>query len=241
MIQGFHHVVLFCQDTDASKSWYERAGFSYLRGYHGMHWFSLGSGEIMLHPTNQPSIHTRAEEITTLHVGVPDVQRSFDAVKANGLEPFHHDGPNPLVAPLERPWGDVEFELCDPDGHLWAFTQAAAQHVARLEITARDAVGMETFLERALGWQATQRAPGLLEISGAGLAAHILEWPHAEPTYTGFYVSVPNVAEALQRAVVAGARLIVPETDAATGVTIGMFLSPEGHAIGVMSPRQDRA
>ena len=52
-----------------------------------------------------------------------------DAINANigdvsrGLEPFHHDEPDPLEAPSIRPWGDVEFEMRDPDGYIWAFVQ----------------------------------------------------------------------------------------------------------------------
>lgn len=45
MIAGFHHIVLFCADTDDSRDWFERVGFVYKRGFGGMQWFALGDGE----------------------------------------------------------------------------------------------------------------------------------------------------------------------------------------------------
>jgi hypothetical protein len=36
MLRDFDHVVLFCADTERSRAWYEKIGFSYLRGYEGM-------------------------------------------------------------------------------------------------------------------------------------------------------------------------------------------------------------
>ena len=121
-ISEFHHLVLYCTDPDASKVWYEALGFEYLRGYHGMHWFRLGEGEIMLHPSEQgpgafaPVIHAR----------VSDVEGLFHDVLEQGLKPFDHQQPGvELRQPVERPWGDIEFELKDPDNHVWAFTQSS--------------------------------------------------------------------------------------------------------------------
>jgi catechol 2,3-dioxygenase-like lactoylglutathione lyase family enzyme len=122
VIQGFHHLVLFCRDTEASKRWYESVGFEYLRGYHGMHWFRLGDGEVMLHPAENGS---GGRGTVALHAAVTDVDALYRHVVECGLEPLDHqsDG-TPLAGPVTRPWGDREFELCDPDGHNWAFTQA---------------------------------------------------------------------------------------------------------------------
>ena len=120
MITQFHHVVLFCTDTEASRAWYERAGFEYLRGYDGMHWFALGDAEIMLHPGGSAKGVGRP----VIHVAVNDAQAALDNARQNGLDPLDHqaDGVS-LSAPVVRPWGDKEFELQDPDGHWWAFTE----------------------------------------------------------------------------------------------------------------------
>jgi catechol 2,3-dioxygenase-like lactoylglutathione lyase family enzyme len=119
LFQGFHHIVLFCKDTNLSKNWYEKVGFEYVRGYEGMHWFQLGGIEIMLHP-----IEVSNPGMTNLHVAVHDVFQVFQHVIEQGLEPLDHQQPGgKITGPVRRPWGDVEFELVDPDGHLWAFTE----------------------------------------------------------------------------------------------------------------------
>lgn len=121
MITGFHHIVLFCVDTERSKVWYERAGFPYKRGYGGMHWFGLGEGEVMLHPGGVEA----AEGRPTIHVAVSDLDDLFERVKGAGLNPVDHQQPGAHIdEPVTRDWGDREFELQDPDGQWWAFTQA---------------------------------------------------------------------------------------------------------------------
>ena len=118
---GLHHIVLYCADTDTSRAWYAAVGFEYLRGYHSMHWFKLGQTEIMLHPTDsRPAGPTRIG----LHVAVKDVDTLFAQVVEQGLTPHDHQGAGqPMTGPVTRPWGDREFELIDPDGYTWAFTQ----------------------------------------------------------------------------------------------------------------------
>lgn len=120
MMKGLHRIVLFCKDTEASKEWYTRAGFTYKHGHEGMHWFSLGDGELMLHPGEPgdgdgPSIHMRVDDLDGL----------FSQMKQAGLEPMDHQSPGvALEAPVVRPWGERVFELDDPDGHRWSFTES---------------------------------------------------------------------------------------------------------------------
>lgn len=122
MLLGVHHLVLFCRDTEAARAWYAAVGFPYLRGYDGMHWFALGTSEIMLHPAEESS---GGPGSAALHAAVDDVDALFARVVAAGLTPVDHqrDGA-PIAGPVTRPWGAREFELPDPDGHNWAFTQA---------------------------------------------------------------------------------------------------------------------
>lgn len=121
MIKGFHHIVLFCEDTDRSKDWYERIGFTYKRGYRGMHWFALGDGEIMLHPGGARADNNAG----TVHVSVSQLDDLFERVRKAGLQPFDNQRPDEVLdGPVTRPWGDREFEVKDPDGQSWAFTEA---------------------------------------------------------------------------------------------------------------------
>lgn len=123
MITGFHRIVIFCNDTETSKQWYEKVGFAYKRGYDGMHWFGLGDGEIMLHPRDDELDGARP----TIHVAVTALDDLLARVKRAGLQPLDHQRPNmTLDAPVRRPWGDREFEMQDPDGQWWAFTEVDA-------------------------------------------------------------------------------------------------------------------
>jgi predicted enzyme related to lactoylglutathione lyase len=54
--------------------------------------------------------------------------------------------------------------------------------------------------------------------------------------YAMFYVGVPDVEAALQKAEdLGGTRLLGPETNPGTDLVIGHFTDPEGHLIGVAS------
>ncbi|MCW5876222.1 MAG: VOC family protein [Anaerolineales bacterium] len=119
-ISGLHHLVLFCADTERSRQFYEALGFSYLRGYDGMHWFSLGDAELMLHPADPG----QKSGLPAIHFATPDVDALFARARAAGLQPVDHQNPSAaMTEPVVRPWGDREFELLDPDGHVLAFTQ----------------------------------------------------------------------------------------------------------------------
>jgi len=119
MVLGLHHLVLFYRDTEVARDWLWRAGFSYLRGHERMHWFQLGEAEIMVHPADRSSGGG-----PVIHVTVANAKVHFDNVRAQGLEPQDHQRPGVLLdGPVTRPWGAVEFELQDPEGHWWAFTQ----------------------------------------------------------------------------------------------------------------------
>lgn len=119
MFEGINHIVIFCKDTSVSKHWYERLGFDYLNGYEGMHWFMFNGQKLMIHPVEEAN-----PGLTTIHIGVKDVNNVFDHCFSQGLEPIDHQQPGEKInSPVRRPWGAIEFELIDPDGHKWAFTQ----------------------------------------------------------------------------------------------------------------------
>lgn len=136
MIGGMHRIVLFCRDTEASKAWYEQVGFEYKHGHGGMYWFAWGDGEIMLHPAHPMEESDKhagqaptaaadfpPDNTPAFHAAVRDLDGLFKHVKEKGLTPWDYGAPKPLVEPVVRPWGEREFELVDPDGHRWAFTE----------------------------------------------------------------------------------------------------------------------
>lgn len=121
MLDGLMRLVLFASGPEVSKAWYEKAGFTYLHGYDGMYWFKVGTTEVMLHPAT----HVIPSD-TSFHVATPDVNALFQSFVARGFHPVDHQQPGMHISePVTRPWGDREFELDDPDGHHWAFTQFA--------------------------------------------------------------------------------------------------------------------
>jgi catechol 2,3-dioxygenase-like lactoylglutathione lyase family enzyme len=116
----FGHIVLFCRDCERSRVWYETLGLKYSHGYAGMHWFELPPGRLMLHPIEEVK-HSNGSP--SLHLNVVDVQRCFGKVRSRGLVPTHHQASHLLDAPLMMDWGDLEFELVDPDGFVVVITQ----------------------------------------------------------------------------------------------------------------------
>jgi catechol 2,3-dioxygenase-like lactoylglutathione lyase family enzyme len=119
MFEGIKHIVIFCKNTQKSKEWYHKLGFTYQRGYEGMHWFAINNMELMLHPVEDAN-----PGYTTVHLKVKDVAELFNYVITQGLEPLDHQQSGTKISkPVKRQWGDIEFELIDPDGHKWAFTQ----------------------------------------------------------------------------------------------------------------------
>lgn len=118
---GIHHVVLFCSDTDASLAWYVQAGFKVARSYGGMHWLRVGSSELMLHPAETPSPGD-----TVVHVEVEDVDRHLKDLGEDYYPHAHQEPGVRLRAPVTQPWGDIEFQVVDPDGHVIVFTQRPA-------------------------------------------------------------------------------------------------------------------
>jgi uncharacterized glyoxalase superfamily protein PhnB len=121
MIIGLRYLVLMCKDTNKSKQWYDKVGFEYLHGHEGMYFYKLGQSQLMLHPSEEEI----SPDSVSLHVNVSDVNELFQQVVDAGFEPVDHQQPGVTIKePVNRPWGDVEFELRDPDGYRWAFTQS---------------------------------------------------------------------------------------------------------------------
>jgi len=120
-IEGLHHIVLFCRHINRTLAFYRKVGFEVLRSYEDMHWLRFGDAEIMLHPSED----TVAGKAPAIHAAVSDVDALLEHVIEQGLEPYDHQHPGrTLTEPIERQWGDREFELDDPEGHRWAFTQS---------------------------------------------------------------------------------------------------------------------
>ncbi len=121
MLSTFKGAVLFYEDTERARTWYETVGFEYGHGHDGMHWFKLGEGVVMLHPAEKGS---GGPEVLVLHAGTNDLDGLFRHVIAKGLRPYDYQNPEADIGePVTRPWGAREFELLDPEGHRWTFEE----------------------------------------------------------------------------------------------------------------------
>lgn len=115
-----NEIVLYCTDPAASRRWYERLGLPYLRGYADMHWLGAGPVTIMLHPHGERP----AGATPQLYLRVDDLDTTFDDLVERGFEPWSHQHEGPLKEPATMSYGAREFELTDPDGHVWGFREA---------------------------------------------------------------------------------------------------------------------
>ncbi len=121
-----HRVVLYYTDTEEAFEWFVGLGFPFLRCQEDTYWFELGEAALMLRPKVG---RTEVDDLMTIHVAVPDVLAVFRLARRLGFQPFDHLSDRfdeALREPVRRPWGEVEFNLLDPGGYLWAFTQADA-------------------------------------------------------------------------------------------------------------------
>lgn len=113
-------IVLMCRDVEASRAWYQTAGFPLVRSERGMHWFSCGDVPLLLHPAEVVDDRRAIK----LAVAVDDVRALFDTFARAGLAPFDHQQPGGTIdGPVTREWGDLTFDAHDLDGHEWSFVQ----------------------------------------------------------------------------------------------------------------------
>ncbi|MED5373889.1 MAG: VOC family protein [Myxococcota bacterium] len=119
MFQGIDHYVIFVTDLAASRAWYERLGLLYAHGGEHGHFFSLPAGGLlMLHPAKDGP----AGSIPQLYLSVGDVHAALTQHRQAGMEAFSENGSGAL--PAQTPWGSTEYNLRDPDGHVWGIVQA---------------------------------------------------------------------------------------------------------------------
>jgi catechol 2,3-dioxygenase-like lactoylglutathione lyase family enzyme len=118
-MNGILDIVIFCKDTNASKTWYEDVGFEFLRGHDGMYWFKIGEGELMLHPDDTKS---KSGDGVYQFV-VKDLLSLSTQLNEKGFSLIDFSTGATLTDPIVRPWGYKEFGLRDPDNYTWAFIE----------------------------------------------------------------------------------------------------------------------
>jgi predicted enzyme related to lactoylglutathione lyase len=125
-----------------------------------------------------------------------------------------------------------------------------AQPVVHFEVIGKDPERLRTYFGELFGWEFALSAPVAQEVSdptsygfvdritsddGAGIPGGV-GGGESFANHAVFYIGVPNVETALQRAEsLGGARVMGPATSP-SGLVVGHFTDPEGTLIGVAGP-----
>lgn len=118
------------------------------------------------------------------------------------------------------------------------------QPVVHFEVIGKDAEKLQSYYSELFGWEIDTDNPirygmisreGNVNADGVGIAGGV---GGGMPDYDGhvtFYVEVPDVEQALQRAEsLGGKRLMGPAQPPGAQVELGQFTDPEGHLVGVV-------
>jgi predicted enzyme related to lactoylglutathione lyase len=116
--------------------------------------------------------------------------------------------------------------------------------VVHFEVTGTDGKKLGRFYSELCGWQIDTNNPlnygtvqreGNTSADGVGIGGGVGTAPGGGGGQVTFYIGVPDVEAALSKAESRGGqRLFGPDMVPGTGIELGQFTDPEGHAIGLM-------
>jgi hypothetical protein len=122
-----------------------------------------------------------------------------------------------------------------------------AQPVVHFEIVGKDPARLREYFSQLFGWAFEEPATVAVEVSapknysfldlitaedGSGVRGGIGGGPGYE-NHAVFYVGVPDVGAALQRAEELGGTRVMGPVTAPNGLVVGQFKDPEGTLVGV--------
>ena len=109
--------------------------------------------------------------------------------------------------------------------------------VVHFEVIGKDGPALRSFYGDLFGWRAEEVGPpmdyGMVDASQAGIDGGIGAAQEGEGHVT-FYVQVPDLQAALDRAESLGGRTRMPPTEVGDQTRIALFEDPEGHTIGLV-------
>jgi uncharacterized protein len=120
------------------------------------------------------------------------------------------------------------------------------QPVVHFEVIGGDGDKLRSYFSELFGWEfgntmgptnyAVLPRDGNTNADGIGIGGGIGTAPEGYSGHVTFYVEVPDVGEALEKAEsLGGSRMMGPDEMPEVGITIGLFTDPEGHVIGLVS------
>ena len=120
------------------------------------------------------------------------------------------------------------------------------QPVVHFEVIGGDGDKLRSYFSELFGWEfgdtmgptnyAVVPRDGNTNADGIGIGGGIGSAPEGYQGHVTFYVEVPDVGAALEKAEsLGGSRMMGPNEMPEVGITIGLFTDPEGHVIGLVS------
>jgi len=121
------------------------------------------------------------------------------------------------------------------------------QPVVHFEVVGKDPTNLRKYFGELFGWEFDVPSPVTKEVSapdaygflnvitsedGAGIPGGVGGGPGYE-SHAVFYVGVPNVEAALQRAEALGGTRVMGPATSPSGLVVGHFTDPEGTLIGL--------
>ena len=117
------------------------------------------------------------------------------------------------------------------------------QPVVHFEVVGKDGTKLQQYYGELFGWKPEADNPmnyGMvsrednLGRDGVGIGGGIGQGPEGYDGHVTFYVAVPDVEEALQKAESLGGQRIMGPEDIMGQVVLGQFKDPEGNMVGVV-------
>jgi predicted enzyme related to lactoylglutathione lyase len=117
------------------------------------------------------------------------------------------------------------------------------QPVVHFEVVGKDGKKLQSYYSELFGWEIDASNPmeygmitreGNTGREGVGIGGGIGQGPDGYDGHVTFYVAVPDVEQALQKAESLGGRRVMGPETIMDMVTLGHFKDPEGNLVGVV-------
>jgi predicted enzyme related to lactoylglutathione lyase len=114
------------------------------------------------------------------------------------------------------------------------------QPVVHFEVLGKDGAALQCYYAELFGWDVkTDNEMNYGMVDGKdngenGIGGGVGQGPDGYQGHVTFYVAVPDVEEALQKAESLGGKRVMGPEDIMGMVVLGQFTDPEGHLVGVV-------
>jgi predicted enzyme related to lactoylglutathione lyase len=117
------------------------------------------------------------------------------------------------------------------------------QPVVHFEVVGKDGAKLQQYYSDLFGWEVDANNPmnygmvpreGNTGREGVGIGGGIGGGPEGYEGHVTFYVAVPDVEEALQKAESLGGTRVMGPEHIMDQVVLGQFKDPEGHLVGLV-------